>query len=64
MLALQALINMAVATNLMPVTGLTLPYISYGGSSLLSCLMAAGIVISVNRHSPGAISAPTLKKED
>lgn len=58
MLALQALINMAVATNLMPVTGLTLPYISYGGSSLLSCLMAAGIVISVNRHNP------PLKKEE
>lgn len=52
MLGVQALINMAVATNLMPVTGLTLPYISYGGSSLISCLMAAGIVISVYRHNP------------
>lgn len=58
MLALQALINMAVATNLMPVTGLTLPYISYGGSSLLSCLMAAGIVLSVYRHNP------PLRKEE
>jgi len=52
MLALQALINMAVATSLMPVTGLTLPYISYGGSSLISCLMAAGMIMSVYRHSP------------
>jgi len=52
MLGIQALINMGVATNLMPVTGLTLPYISYGGSSLISCLMAAGMVLSVYRHSP------------
>ncbi|MHB8996436.1 MAG: FtsW/RodA/SpoVE family cell cycle protein [Armatimonadota bacterium] len=58
MLGLQALINMAVATNLMPVTGLTLPYISYGGSSLVSCLMAAGIVMSVYRHNP------PLRKEE
>jgi cell division protein FtsW len=49
---------MAVATNLMPVTGLTLPYISYGGSSLVSCLMAAGIVMSVYRHNP------PLRKEE
>ena len=52
MLAMQALINMAVATNLMPVTGLTLPFISYGGSSMLSCLMAAGIILSIARHNP------------
>ncbi|MEI6501342.1 MAG: FtsW/RodA/SpoVE family cell cycle protein [Armatimonadota bacterium] len=55
MLAIQALINMAVATNMMPVTGLTLPYISYGGSSLISCLMAAGMVMSVYRHNPAPL---------
>lgn len=58
MLAIQALINMAVATNMMPVTGLTLPYVSYGGSSLISCLMAAGMIMSVYRHNP-----PPLKQE-
>ena len=58
MLAIQALINMAVATNLMPVTGLTLPYVSYGGSSLVSCLLAAGIVMSIYRHNP------PLRKEE
>lgn len=49
---LQALINMFVATNLMPVTGLTLPFISYGGSSLISCLIGAGMVLAVFRHNP------------
>ena len=46
---IQALINMAVATNCMPVTGLTLPFISCGGSSMIACLMAAGLVLAVHR---------------
>ncbi len=49
---IQALINMFVATNLMPVTGLTLPFISYGGSSLISCLIGAGMVLAIFRHNP------------
>lgn len=52
MYGIQAVINMFVATNLMPVTGLTLPFISYGGSSLVSCLMGAGLVLAVFRHNP------------
>lgn len=47
MLALQGFINIAVATASMPVTGLTLPFISAGGSSLISCLLTAGLVLSV-----------------
>ena len=50
MFAAQALINMAVATKIIPVTGLTLPFISCGGSSLISCLMAAGMVLAVHRY--------------
>jgi cell division protein FtsW len=47
MLALQGFLNIAVATASMPVTGLTLPFISAGGSSLISCLLTAGLVLSV-----------------
>ncbi len=50
-LTLQALVNIAVATSSIPVTGLTLPFISAGGSSLISSMMAAGVVLSVARHS-------------
>ena len=48
--ALQALINLAVAMSLLPTKGLTLPFISYGGSSLLVNAMAAGVLLSVSRH--------------
>jgi cell division protein FtsW len=54
----QALINMGAACGVMPITGITLPYFSYGGSSLVICLCLAGILISVSRHGgragPGA----------
>jgi rod shape determining protein RodA len=47
MLAFQGLVNMAIAVRLAPITGLTLPFISYGGSSLVSAYAALGLVASV-----------------
>ena len=42
----QVAINLAVAMRLMPVTGITLPFFSYGGSSLLACHLGLGICLS------------------
>ncbi|HXG30391.1 MAG TPA: putative lipid II flippase FtsW [Thermodesulfobacteriota bacterium] len=53
LIALQAGINMAVAVGLFPIKGLTLPFISYGGTSLISSLGAVGIILSVSRRSVG-----------
>lgn len=50
LIALQAAINMAVSVGVFPTKGLTLPFISYGGSSLISSLGAIGLVLSVSRR--------------
>jgi rod shape determining protein RodA len=47
LIAFQAVVNIGVNLNLMPATGLTLPFVSYGGSSLLSSLLGIGLVESV-----------------
>jgi cell division protein FtsW len=49
-LVLQALINMAVAVNIFPVTGLTLPLVSKGGTSILLTSVAYGVIMSVSRY--------------
>lgn len=57
-IAVQTLINVAVNVGLFPITGLTLPFISYGGSSLISLLGGIGILLNISMHSmEGAISA-------
>ncbi|TYC51719.1 putative lipid II flippase FtsW [Rhodobacterales bacterium] len=49
---LQATINLAVNLHLMPSKGMTLPFISYGGSSLLSSAMTAGAILALTRKRP------------
>ena len=49
-LVLQALINMAVAVGLFPVTGLTLPLVSKGGTSLIFTFITLGLIMSVSRY--------------
>lgn len=49
-IAVQAIINIAVVTGSMPVTGVPLPFISYGGSSLLFNLVAVGVLLNISRQ--------------
>lgn len=46
----QVFINLAVNTSLMPVTGITLPFVSYGGSSMLTTLIGIGILLNISKH--------------
>ncbi|NIA01910.1 MAG: FtsW/RodA/SpoVE family cell cycle protein [Nitrospirae bacterium] len=49
-IVIQAFINIAVNTALMPVTGVTLPFVSYGGSSLVASLIGIGILLNISQH--------------
>jgi cell division protein FtsW len=51
LLVLQALINMCVCLGLLPTKGLPLPFISYGGSSLMASMVATGLLLNVSQHS-------------
>ena len=50
MFAFQIIVNIAVVTKSMPVTGMPLPFFSYGGTSLLINLAAVGILLNISRH--------------
>lgn len=54
-LIFQALINVAVMTAVIPFTGIPLPFLSMGGSAMVSCLAAAGLLLSVSRGSEAAV---------
>ena len=49
MLGLQAMVNIAVVTGTIPVTGMPLPFFSYGGTSLIANLIAVGILLNISR---------------
>ena len=59
MLCSQVLINTGVAIGLLPTTGITLPFVSYGGSSIMSSFIALGLLINI-----GSAQEPVLAKED
>ena len=50
MLGMEALLNMGVTTALLPNKGLPLPFVSYGGSSLIAAMIAVGILINIHRQ--------------
>ena len=53
LVGMQALVNAGVVTGLMPTKGLTLPFVSYGGSSLVANLFGVGILLSISRDRQG-----------
>jgi cell division protein FtsW len=57
----QAVINMGVNTALLPAKGMTLPFISYGGSSLIGMAFGMGLVLALGRKQPGVQSRAALK---
>jgi len=56
-IAVQALVNMGAVTGLLPVTGVTLPLVSYGGTSLVATMAAVGIMLNVASRLPQSRSA-------
>jgi cell division protein FtsW len=62
MLAFQATLNMAAVTGLMPITGKPLPFVSYGGSSILVTMICVGLVLSVSQYGACAPRAVRSRK--
>ena len=58
MMAIQALVNLLGVTNTIPMTGVTLPLISYGGSSIMFTLMSLGIVLGISREQTVSSKSP------
>ncbi len=50
-IALQVIFNLAVISKLIPVTGISLPFFSYGGTALAVLLVEIGIVLQISRYS-------------
>ena len=58
----QAVINIGVNLSLLPLTGITLPFVSYGGSSLIINMFAAGILLNISRYAQGATHSPRRRR--
>jgi cell division protein FtsW len=63
MFGIQALWNLSVALAIVPTKGLTLPFVSFGGSSLLVSAASAGILLNVSRQAPGEVPTDTPTPE-
>ncbi len=50
LIAIQAILNIAVVTNSIPNTGISLPFLSYGGTSLIILLISVGILLSISKQ--------------
>ena len=60
----QMMINVGMVLALLPVIGIPLPLVSYGGSGLVPSLVALGLLVSFARHEPGAQAALRARRRD
>jgi cell division protein FtsW len=60
-IVVQALFNISVVLSLVPTKGIPLPFISYGGSSLVPTLAAVGILLNISQHATGSVNLGVLK---
>ena len=56
----QALFNISVVLSLVPTKGIPLPFISYGGSSLVPTLAAVGVLLNISQHASGSVDMGAL----
>jgi cell division protein FtsW len=61
-IAFQAFVNIGVVSGFGPTTGVTAPFLSYGGSSMLSCMAAVGLLLSVSRFSEQDVQVGELQE--
>ena len=64
MIFTQAVINVGVTIGLLPITGITLPFISYGGSSLASTFAMLGLILNFASRRPAPLSRPSFEFDD
>lgn len=64
MLATQATINIGMTLGLLPITGMTLPFVSYGGSSLLMAFLVVGLILNIAIRPPGRLWRRSFEFDD
>jgi len=64
MLATQATINIGMTLGLLPITGMTLPFVSYGGSSLLMAFLVVGVILNIAIRPPGRLWRRSFEFDD
>ncbi len=61
---MQAVVNIGAVIGVLPITGIPLPLVSYGGSALLPTMLAIGMLLSFARNEPGAPQALAARRRN